>query len=208
MTKWPKPNHQPHREAARERLRRPISSTGREGDERQRPQPERREAKADKAPATSEKSRGTSAAVGSAARAASARASEWAASDVGGASGGAAQQRAVGQRFVAASRGMPSVVRHDPAPFHLAFPVHDLEAARAFYGGLLGCPEGRSAANGSISISTATRSSPISRPTQSGGGQPIRSTATTCRCRISARCCRWTSGSRWPSGWRRRVPSS
>jgi extradiol dioxygenase family protein len=31
------------------------------------------------------------------------------------------------------------------APFHLAFPVHDLDAARAFYGGLLGCPEGRSA---------------------------------------------------------------
>ncbi len=29
-------------------------------------------------------------------------------------------------------------------PFHLAFPVHDLEAARAFYGGLLGCREGRS----------------------------------------------------------------
>jgi extradiol dioxygenase family protein len=31
-------------------------------------------------------------------------------------------------------------------PFHLAFPVHDLDAARAFYGGLLGCREGRSAA--------------------------------------------------------------
>ena len=30
-------------------------------------------------------------------------------------------------------------------PFHLAFPVHDLALARAFYGGLLGCPEGRSA---------------------------------------------------------------
>lgn len=30
------------------------------------------------------------------------------------------------------------------APFHLAFPVHDLAAARAFYGGLLGCGEGRS----------------------------------------------------------------
>ncbi len=29
-------------------------------------------------------------------------------------------------------------------PFHLAFPVHDLDAARRFYGGLLGCPEGRS----------------------------------------------------------------
>ena len=28
--------------------------------------------------------------------------------------------------------------------FHLAFPVHDLGAARAFYGGVLGCPEGRS----------------------------------------------------------------
>ena len=32
------------------------------------------------------------------------------------------------------------------APFHLAFPVHDLAAARQFYGGLLGCPEGRSSA--------------------------------------------------------------
>jgi len=28
--------------------------------------------------------------------------------------------------------------------FHLAFPVRDLAEARAFYGGLLGCPEGRS----------------------------------------------------------------
>ncbi len=30
--------------------------------------------------------------------------------------------------------------------FHLAFPVHDLAAARAFYGVVLECPEGRSAA--------------------------------------------------------------
>lgn len=29
-------------------------------------------------------------------------------------------------------------------PFHLAFPVHDLAAARSFYGDLLGCAEGRS----------------------------------------------------------------
>jgi len=29
-------------------------------------------------------------------------------------------------------------------PFHLAFPVHDLAAARAFYGGMMGCKEGRS----------------------------------------------------------------
>ena len=30
------------------------------------------------------------------------------------------------------------------ALFHLAFPVKDLAEARHFYGGLLGCPEGRS----------------------------------------------------------------
>jgi len=29
-------------------------------------------------------------------------------------------------------------------PFHLAFPVTSLANARRFYGGLLGCPEGRS----------------------------------------------------------------
>ena len=34
---------------------------------------------------------------------------------------------------------MPSI-----PPFHLAFPVDDLAKARAFYGGLLGCTEGRS----------------------------------------------------------------
>ena len=30
-------------------------------------------------------------------------------------------------------------------PFHLAFPVHSLESAREFWGGIMGCPEGRSA---------------------------------------------------------------
>lgn len=30
-------------------------------------------------------------------------------------------------------------------PFHLAIPVDDLDRARAFYGGVLGLPEGRSA---------------------------------------------------------------
>ena len=38
--------------------------------------------------------------------------------------------------ILASSSAMP--------PFHLAFPVHDLAAARRFYGELLGCPEGRS----------------------------------------------------------------
>ena len=32
-----------------------------------------------------------------------------------------------------------------PPPFHLAIRVDDLAAARAFYGGVLGCAEGRSA---------------------------------------------------------------
>lgn len=35
----------------------------------------------------------------------------------------------------------------DLAPFHIAFPVDDLDAARHFYGTLLGCPEGRSDAD-------------------------------------------------------------
>ncbi len=38
----------------------------------------------------------------------------------------------------------PATITAQP-PFHLAFPVHDIAAARRFYGGLLGCPEGRSA---------------------------------------------------------------
>jgi extradiol dioxygenase family protein len=32
-------------------------------------------------------------------------------------------------------------------PFHLAFPVDSLERTREFYGGLLGCPEGRSSSD-------------------------------------------------------------
>ncbi len=37
-----------------------------------------------------------------------------------------------------------SVTARQLQPFHLAFPVTSLDNARAFYGGLLGCPEGRS----------------------------------------------------------------
>jgi extradiol dioxygenase family protein len=37
-------------------------------------------------------------------------------------------------------------MRRMAAPFHYSFFVHDLDAARAFYGDLLGCAEGRSAA--------------------------------------------------------------
>lgn len=31
------------------------------------------------------------------------------------------------------------------SPFHIAFPVSDIQVARDFYGGILGCAEGRSA---------------------------------------------------------------
>jgi uncharacterized protein len=34
-----------------------------------------------------------------------------------------------------------------PSPFHLAIPVHDLSAARRFYGELFNCPEGRSSSD-------------------------------------------------------------
>lgn len=33
------------------------------------------------------------------------------------------------------------------SPFHLAFPVNDLDATRHFYGSILGCTEGRSSDN-------------------------------------------------------------
>lgn len=36
---------------------------------------------------------------------------------------------------------------HTTALFHLAFPVRDIEEARRFYGGLIGCAEGRSSAH-------------------------------------------------------------
>jgi hypothetical protein len=47
---------------------------------------------------------------------------------------------------VTPTRTMPTPTTNPAplSPFHLAFPVHDLAAARAFYGDLLGCPEGRS----------------------------------------------------------------
>ena len=41
-------------------------------------------------------------------------------------------------------RQAPALTGTGLQPFHLAIPVHDLAAARAFYGALFGCPEGRS----------------------------------------------------------------
>jgi uncharacterized protein len=48
--------------------------------------------------------------------------------------------------LVATGRGLVQTIRAVIVPpFHFAFPVDDLAAARRFYGGLLGCREGRSA---------------------------------------------------------------
>ena len=53
--------------------------------------------------------------------------------------------RAASTTAVAAASPPGSVHGYAPvAPFHHAFPVHDLDASRAFYGGVLGCEEGRS----------------------------------------------------------------
>lgn len=52
-------------------------------------------------------------------------------------------------RFLSTTRGgsQEYTVLSDPAPgspFHYAFPVHNLALAKEFYGGVLGCKEGRS----------------------------------------------------------------
>jgi extradiol dioxygenase family protein len=75
--------------------------------------------------------------------------------------------------------------------FHLAFPVTDIEATRRFYGGLLGCPEGRSAARWidfdffGHQISAHLVEVALKR------SETNLSTATTCPCVTSARSCPW-----------------
>ena len=69
-------------------------------------------------------------------------------------------------------------------PFHLAIPVRDLAAARAFYGELLGCAEGRSAADwvdfdffGHQLVCHAGRRSRSRTPGAQSGGRPRRARA-------------------------------
>jgi len=75
--------------------------------------------------------------------------------------------------------------------FHLAFPVDDLNKAREFYGGLLGCSEGRSSREWVDFNFMGTRSSPISLPTKPAIARPARSTVITFRLATSAWSCRW-----------------
>jgi extradiol dioxygenase family protein len=60
-----------------------------------------------------------------------------------------AVRRLIGTRMTCHSTHLRSFYMNDSTtalpPFHLAFPVHSIAAARKFYGDLLGCPEGRSA---------------------------------------------------------------
>ena len=72
-------------------------------------------------------------------------------------------------------------------PFHLAIPVDDLEAARAFYGGALACPEGRSAERW-VDFDLYGPPAGGAPGRRDGGGRPTWSTATACRCRTSAWC--------------------
>ena len=51
---------------------------------------------------------------------------------------------AIGKPVPAAAALPYDCAMTDLPPFHLAFPVHDLAAARSFYGEILGCAEGRS----------------------------------------------------------------
>jgi extradiol dioxygenase family protein len=70
------------------------------------------------------------------------------------------------------------------ALFHLAFPVHDLEAARDFYGRVLGCPEGRSS---DTLTSLAIRSSRISSPAEPAWRSQTQWMGETFRSLTSAR---------------------
>jgi extradiol dioxygenase family protein len=69
------------------------------------------------------------------------------------------------------------------SPFHLAFPVHDLALARAFYGDVLGCDEGRSSqewvdfnfyGHQIVAHLAPQETAPATRNTVDGLGVPVR----------------------------------
>ena len=71
-------------------------------------------------------------------------------------------------------------------PFHLAFPVRDIAEARAFYGELLGCREGRSAEEW-VDFDFFGHQIVAHRvPGEAQDAGATRSTAIPCRCRTSA----------------------
>lgn len=69
------------------------------------------------------------------------------------------------------------------SPFHVAFPVHDLALARAFYGETLGCAEGRSCdewvdfnfyGHQIVAHLAPRETGPAQRNTVDGHGVPVR----------------------------------
>lgn len=74
-------------------------------------------------------------------------------------------------------------------PFHLAFPVHDLAAARAFYGEVMGCPEGRSSEQW-VDFDFFGHQLVAHLAPDSAGRDAARNhvDGMACRCRISAWC--------------------
>ena len=69
------------------------------------------------------------------------------------------------------------------SPFHVAFPVHDLELARAFYREILGCAEGRSCeewvdfnfyGHQIVAHLAPQETAPALRNTVDGHGVPVR----------------------------------
>ncbi len=83
-------------------------------------------------------------------------------------------------------------------PFHLAYHVTSLDEARAFYGGVLGCSEGRSTetwVDFDFFGHQISLWGPLS-PTRIPGA----SATTWCRCRIWGWCCCCRTGGCWPTG--------
>lgn len=75
-------------------------------------------------------------------------------------------------------------------PFHLAIPVHDLPAARRFYGEVFGLSEGRSAEHW-VDFDFFGHQLVIHQHPQTD--------SQTCRCRTSAWSSPGTTGTPWPN---------
>ncbi len=86
-------------------------------------------------------------------------------------------------------------------PFHLAIPVHDLPAARRFYGEVFGLSEGRSAEHwvdfDFFGHQLVIHQHPQTDSQRHAGSNPVD--ATTCRCRISVWSSPGTTGTPWPN---------
>jgi extradiol dioxygenase family protein len=86
-------------------------------------------------------------------------------------------------------------------PFHVALQVRDIDEARHFYKTVLGCPEGRSAAQwADFDLYGHQLVCHVNPAIGSQGQSPhttIPSTPTACRYRTVVSCLRWTTGRCW-----------